>query len=163
MAPITSLLFALASTAATVAALGNSSASLGSYIIPSISSHQPTGAVDGDVNYYHMSLTVNATTSGSESGYCHATWSDNVYTSQDAYSDSVATGSWIKCDSSSANYGDEDSEFAFQLFPYFSIGNYSFQYLLRTTSWVPTLVVAGNIKQLGRYERGKAFALDANG
>lgn len=31
----------------------------------------------------------------------------------------------MKCDSSEANFGDEDSEFSFQLFPLFSIGNFS--------------------------------------
>ena len=123
MAAIISIAFALATLAATARAQG----SLGSFTIPSISSHQPTGAKDGQVDYYNMAFTVNSTLSGSQSAYCHVTWSDNPASSQDAYSDQVPTGSWIQCDSSFANFGDGISEFKFQLFPRFAIGNYSVQ------------------------------------
>lgn len=127
MAPITSFLLALAGTAATVAAQGDGGGGLGSFTVSSVISRQPTGAKDGQVDYYSMAFEVNSTIARSESGYCEVSWSDNTYESQDAYSDYVPTGSWIQCDSSAANFGDGDSEFSFQLFPYFSIGNWSFQ------------------------------------
>ncbi|KAK4545452.1 hypothetical protein LTR36_002802 [Oleoguttula mirabilis] len=120
MAPISSFLLALASTAATVAAQG-------SFTIPNITSHQPNGSPEGQVDYYSMGFAVTSTLSGNKSGYCTKGWSDNDDTSQVAYSENVPTGSWVQCDSSSANYGDGDSEFAYQLFPYFSIGNWSIQ------------------------------------
>ena len=123
MAAIISIAFALATLAATARAQG----SLGSFTIPSISSHQPTGAKGGQTDYYSMAFTVNSTLSGSQSAYCHVTWGDNTYISQNAYSDAVPTGSWIQCDSSSANFGDKNSEFQFQLFSPFAIGDYSFE------------------------------------
>ena len=100
---------ALTSTAATVAAYSP-------FLVKPLSTHQPNGNPDGQVNYYNIAFTVSSLNGGNSTGECSTFWGDNGYTEQEAYSVNVPTGSWIECGA---------SEFSFQLFPYFSIGNFT--------------------------------------
>lgn len=84
-----------------------------------LSTHQPNGNPDGQVNYYRIAFTVESTNSAndsSSSAQCASFWGDNSFGQQEAYSVEVPTGSWIECGS---------SDFSFQLYPYFSIGNFT--------------------------------------
>lgn len=88
------------------------------FTIAPLTTHQPNGAADGDTDYYSIQFTVNSTNAGSDSsGTCSKSWGDNGSQNQEAYSMYVPTGEWITCSGS--------SEFAFQLYPYFSIGNFT--------------------------------------
>jgi len=88
------------------------------FIIAPLTTHQPNGAADGDTDYYNIQFTVNSTNAGSDSsGTCSDFWGDNGSQNQEAYSVGVPTGEWIACSGS--------GEFAFQLYPYFSIGNFT--------------------------------------
>lgn len=85
-----------------------------------LSTHQPNGNPDGQVNYYRIAFTVESTNGAAagsnSSAQCALSWGDNSYEQQEAYSVSVPTGSWTQCGS---------SEFSLQLYPYFSIGNFT--------------------------------------
>ena len=93
-------------------------ASYSPFSISPITTHQPNGNPDGQVNYYHINFTVSSTNdaAGPTSAICTKTWSDNAWTQPQAYSVNVPTGSWMACSPSS---------YSFQLYPYFSIGNFT--------------------------------------
>lgn len=94
-----------------------------SFSISSMTSHQPIGS--GSTNFYFINFEINSTNSGSPStAYCQVSWGDNGWTRTEPYSINVPTGSWTNCDSSQGAY-DGDSAFQFQLYPYFSIGNFT--------------------------------------
>lgn len=97
------------------------------FSIPTLTTHQPNGNPDGQVNYYRIAFTVtsNSTNGTTSSGYCNKFWGDNSWLQLEAYSVNVPTDEWFTCDSSADNLGDQASDFQFQLFPYFSIGNFS--------------------------------------
>lgn len=89
------------------------------FIIDPLTTHQPIGNNEGETNYYSISFNVSAANGvlpANETATCSASWSDNSWAQSAAYSLYVPTGSWIQCG---------DSDFSFQLFPYFSIGNYT--------------------------------------
>ncbi|KAF2164803.1 hypothetical protein M409DRAFT_24708 [Zasmidium cellare ATCC 36951] len=96
-------------------------------LLPSLTTHQPNGNPAGQVNYYRIAFTVTSSSNNgtTSSGYCNRSWGDNSWLQPEAYSVNVPTGDWIICDSSEDNLGDKSSDFQFQLFPYFSIGNFS--------------------------------------
>ncbi|KAK4972620.1 laccase, multicopper oxidase, benzenediol:oxygen oxidorectuctase [Elasticomyces elasticus] len=116
-------------TVYTLLSLLSSVSAYSDLVVSSLTTHQPNGSPSGQVNYYSIAFTVNSANSNpSASGYCHASWGDNYCAFCNtgvAYSVNVPTGSYISCDSSRANLGDQTSEFGFQLYPYFSIGNFS--------------------------------------
>lgn len=97
------------------------------FSIPSLTTHQPNGNPDGQVNYYRIAFTVTSSSSNgtTSSGYCNKFWGDNSWLQLEPYSVNVPTDEWFICDSSADNLGDQASDFQFQLFPYFSIGNFS--------------------------------------
>ncbi|GAB7351095.1 hypothetical protein MBLNU459_g1561t1 [Dothideomycetes sp. NU459] len=89
------------------------------FLVDPITTHQPIGNNEGQTNYYQISFNVsssNGAAGANASGECAVSWSDNSWAQSEAYSLYVPTGSWIACGS---------SEFSFQLFPYFSIGNFT--------------------------------------
>ncbi|KAF2725962.1 carbohydrate-binding module family 20 protein [Polychaeton citri CBS 116435] len=97
-----------------------------------MTTHQPNGVPSGQVNYYRIAFNVTSA-NGDEpvSAYCSDFWGDNSNnrlcsgSSCVPYSTEVPTGSWIDCAQNSSATADSSSGFAFQLFPYFSIGNFS--------------------------------------
>lgn len=87
------------------------------FLVDSLSTHQPIGNNEGEVNFYRIQFDVSSSNGGAESSTtCQTSWGDNSWANTEAYSLNVPTGKWIDCDS---------SDFQFQLFPYFSIGNFS--------------------------------------
>ncbi|KAI5363348.1 hypothetical protein Slin15195_G107340 [Septoria linicola] len=93
------------------------------FVIPSLTTHQPIGS--GSTNFYYVNFEVKSDNSGkSSSAWCSKSWGDNGWTRLEAYSVNVPTGQWINCDSEEGAY-DGNSAFQFQLYPYFSIGNFS--------------------------------------
>jgi hypothetical protein len=95
------------------------------FTLSSLTTHQPNGNPAGQVNYYNIAFSINSTNSGAPTtAWCQTFWGDNAWTQPEAHSVNVPTGKWIACDSAPAAY-DGNSTFQFQLFPYFSIGNFS--------------------------------------
>lgn len=115
---------------ALIALASVTTAAASSIYIPTLSAKQPNGNADGQTNYYTIQFTV-VSDSGDDypSGYCWASWGDNNNLCTGSacvpYSTYVPTGSWIQCAHNSSNIDDQTSEFSFQLYPYFSIGNVS--------------------------------------
>ncbi|KAF2217214.1 hypothetical protein CERZMDRAFT_81160 [Cercospora zeae-maydis SCOH1-5] len=94
-----------------------------SFVIPTLTAHQPIGS--GSTNFYLLSFDIKSDNSGNQrSAFCQKSWGDNGWTRPLPYSLEVPTGQWIKCDSARGTY-DGASAFSFQLYPYFSIGNFS--------------------------------------
>ncbi|KAI4841883.1 starch-binding domain-like protein [Aureobasidium sp. EXF-8846] len=86
-------------------------------VIQNLSTHQPNGNPAGQTNYYHIQFDVLSSNGGAESSTtCQTFWGDNSWLQSEAYSMAVPTGKWIGCGA---------NDFRFQLFPYFSIGNFS--------------------------------------
>jgi hypothetical protein len=102
---------------AAAAALCSLATAYSPFLVKSLSTHQPIGNNEGQVNYYRIQFNVSTCNGGVESSTtCASFWGDNSWTEPEAYSMAVPTGKWIACDS---------SDFRFQLFPQFSIGNFS--------------------------------------
>ncbi|KXT15870.1 hypothetical protein AC579_5526 [Pseudocercospora musae] len=114
------------STTPIVLALTSIVAALSPFDVSGMTSHQPNGNPGGQVNYCRIAFSVNSTNSGNkpQSGYCAKFWGDNSWLQEEAYSVNVPTGQWISCDTTEGAY-DGGAPFQFQLFPYFSIGNFS--------------------------------------
>lgn len=97
--------------------------------IPHMSTHQPNGNPAGQVNYYNIDFNITSKNGDSpQTGYCNTFWGDNGLSCGDtcsAESKNVPAGEWIQC--KTEYLGDVDSEFAFWLFPGFSIGNFPIQ------------------------------------
>lgn len=86
-------------------------------VIQNLSTHQPNGNPAGQTNYYRIQFDVLSSNGGAESSTtCQTFWGDNSWLQSEAYSMAVPTGKWIGCGA---------NDFRFQLFPYFSIGNFS--------------------------------------
>lgn len=93
------------------------------FAIPTLTTHQPIGS--GSTNFYFIEFDITSDNSGKQaSAYCQKSWGDNGWTRPEPYSVNVPTGEWFRCDSERYSY-DGASAFSFQLFPYFSIGNFS--------------------------------------
>lgn len=95
--------------------------------ITSMTTHQPIGS--GSTNFYYINFAIQGIpsrrfSSSSSSAYCQISWGDNGWTNPQPYSIHVPTGTWMNCDSTPGSY-DGTSAFQFQLFPYFSIGNFT--------------------------------------
>lgn len=87
-------------------------------VIKNLNTHQPIGNPDGQTNYYRIQFDVMSSNGGANSSAtCQTSWGDNSWLQTEPYSMAVPTGKWIAC-------GAND-DFRFQLFPYFSIGNFS--------------------------------------
>lgn len=89
------------------------------FMVKPLTTHQPVGNNEGQTNYYQIAFNVsssNGIAGAVSSSSCSASWGDNSYLQSQAYSLDVPTGYWIGCD---------NSEFSFQLFEYFSIGNFT--------------------------------------
>lgn len=87
------------------------------FLITNLNTHQPNGNPDGQVNYYRIQFDVSSSNGGADSSTtCQTSWGDNSWLQAEAYSVAVPTGKWIAC---------RTNDFRFQLFPYFSIGNFS--------------------------------------
>ncbi|KAK4555418.1 hypothetical protein LTR86_007715 [Recurvomyces mirabilis] len=116
------------------------------FTLSNLYTKQPNGNPDGQTNFYTISFTLNSTNGDSpESGYCWASWGDNSYTSNNAYSDYVPTGTWIQCAHNASQIGDQTSEFAFQLYKPFGIGEFEvavLQNYTETTNDTPTQLIA---------------------
>lgn len=98
------------------------------FFISDLTSHQPNGSPGGNVNFYTLTFNVRSSNGeGNSSAYCNIFWPDNGYRNLEAYSVNVPTEEWIQCDSSPRDRGDKASDLSFQLFPYFSIGNYTLE------------------------------------
>ncbi|GAB7363281.1 hypothetical protein MBLNU230_g3562t1 [Neophaeotheca triangularis] len=100
------------------------------FTLTTLTTHQPNGYPGGNVNYYRIGFNIastDAATNTTSRAYCNRFWGDNNRDETAAYSLGVPTGQWIQCDSSEQNLGDGASDFSFQLFPYFSIGNFSLE------------------------------------
>lgn len=97
--------------------------------IPYMSTHQPNGNPAGQVDYYNIDFNITSKNGDSpQTGFCFASWGDNGVNcgnSCSAESENVPAGEWIQCTTS--RLGDVYSEFAFWLFPGFSIGNFPIQ------------------------------------
>ncbi|KAH0309285.1 starch-binding domain-like protein, partial [Aureobasidium melanogenum] len=77
----------------------------------------PIGNPDGQTNYYRIQFDVTSLNGGANSSAtCQTSWGDNSWLQTESYSMAVPTGKWIACGT---------NDFRFQLFPYFSIGNFS--------------------------------------
>ncbi|KAI4143406.1 MAG: hypothetical protein LQ340_007015 [Diploschistes diacapsis] len=105
------------------------------FSVSPLSTHEPNGNPEGDVNYYHINFTVSSSNdaSGESSAICTNSWSDNDWEQPQAYSVNVPTGSWIAC---------SPSTYSFQLYPYFSIGNFTLgiqQNFTSSTTWARML------------------------
>jgi hypothetical protein len=86
-------------------------------VIKNLNTHQPNGNPAGQTNYYRIQFDVSSSNGGAESSAtCQTSWGDNSWLQTEAYSMAVPTGKWIACGA---------NDFRFQLFPYFSIGNFS--------------------------------------
>ncbi|KAL1302982.1 hypothetical protein AAFC00_003299 [Neodothiora populina] len=130
------MLFSSILSVAVVASAGAMAAeSAAPFVIEYMTSHQPTGNPDGQVNYYHVDFNLSSSSKDGAPVNCWATWGDNSYSQQEAYSVNVPTGSWIPCQGS-------DQHFAFQLYPYFSIGNFSLGLLENYTDSTGTAMTA---------------------
>lgn len=90
-----------------------------SFLLDPLSTHQPNGNPDGEVDYYNIQFNVTSSLDQSVAS-CEATWSDNSWEQTEAYSVNVPTGEWISCTAV-----ENEAQLAFQLYPYFSIGNFS--------------------------------------
>lgn len=86
-------------------------------VIKNLITHQPIGNPEGQTNYYRIQFDVTSSNGGaSSSTTCQTYWGDNSWVQPESYSMAVPTGKWIACGA---------NDFRFQLFPYFSIGNFS--------------------------------------
>lgn len=94
-------------------------ATASSFRLDPVTTHQPNGNPDGQVNYYHITFNVTSPMDDSVA-CCTATWGDNSWQESEAYSMNVPTGDWISCAAV-----EKSAQVAFQLYPYFSIGNFS--------------------------------------
>lgn len=113
----------ITTTAFLMIASATSTLAYSSFSITSMTTHQPIGS--GSTNFYFINFSINSTNSGSPStAYCQTSWGDNGWTRLEPYSINVPTGTWTNCDSAQGAY-DGASAFQFQLYPYFSIGNFS--------------------------------------
>ncbi|KAF1824593.1 carbohydrate-binding module family 20 protein [Dissoconium aciculare CBS 342.82] len=94
-----------------------------------LTTHQPNGNPAGQVNHYQIAFNItSANGNPAEEAYCWQSWGDNnnnCGNSCVAYSTAVPAGEWIICARDASDLGDRSSGFAFKLFPYFSIGNFS--------------------------------------
>lgn len=87
------------------------------FLVKPLTTHQPIGNNEGQVNFYNIQFGVSSSNGGANtSTTCQTSWGDNSWANTEAYSLNVPTGKWIACDS---------SDFKFQLYPYFSVGNFS--------------------------------------
>ena len=116
----TTLAFSLAACFHLVAANGPGDF-IPPFYIQNITTHQPTGNPDGQVNYYRIDFYANNTYGSDVTAHCSTFWGDNSCTTGTGpgcapYSVNVPTGDWIACDAAGIS---------FQLYPYFSIGNFS--------------------------------------
>jgi len=108
---------------------GLATADYAPFSIPYMYTKQPNGNPAGQTNFYNIEFDVNSTNGDTpQSAYCWATWGDNnnaCGTGCVPYSTQAPTGSWIQCAHNSSNLYDQTSEFAFELSPQFTIGNFS--------------------------------------
>ncbi|KAK5114642.1 hypothetical protein LTR62_002215 [Meristemomyces frigidus] len=113
------------------------------FLITSVYTKQPNGNPDGQTNFYNFLSQVNSTNGDSpQTGYCAAGWSDNNAGGSDPFSEYVPTG-WTQCARSASD--SNASEFSFQLYKPFGIGNFSVaiqQNLTQTTNGKPTQIIA---------------------
>jgi hypothetical protein len=91
---------------------------------------QPNGAADGQTNYYVIEFNVSSTLGDTpQTAYCWDSWGDDLSSAFCnpcvPWSTYVPTGEWIQCAWNSSDISDETSEFYFQLYPHFEIGNFS--------------------------------------
>ncbi|TKA73465.1 hypothetical protein B0A55_05953 [Friedmanniomyces simplex] len=95
--------------------------------VSNIYTKQPNGNPDGQTNYYIFESNIGSTDGGAgqNTAFCWASWGDNSFTSNDAFSDNAPTGQWLPCAHNSSNLEDKTSNFAFMLQPEYSIGNFS--------------------------------------
>jgi hypothetical protein len=97
--------------------------------IPWMTTHQPNGNPAGQVNYYHIEFNItSANGNPAEEAYCWQFWGDNNNNCGDscvAYSTNVPTGEWITCARNKSDLSGQTSGFAFQLYPFFGIGNFA--------------------------------------
>ncbi|KAI4731906.1 starch-binding domain-like protein [Aureobasidium sp. EXF-10728] len=104
-------------TVASIAAFCSLSAAYSPLVIKNLNTHQPIGNPAGQTNYYRIQFDVTSSNGGDDSSTtCQTSWGDNSWLESEPYSMAVPTGKWIACGA---------SDFRFQLFPYFSIGNFS--------------------------------------
>jgi len=102
--------------------------------VTSLYTKQPNGNPAGNVNNYVIEFDVTSNLGDiPQSAYCRTLWGDNYCSGSGcvAYSTDVPTGEWLhRCYHNESTYAtntdDGTSPFAFQLYPYFGIGNFSF-------------------------------------
>lgn len=105
---------------ATLIAAAHTAAAYSPFVIKPLTTHQPIGNNEGETNFYSISFTVsscNGAEGANSTATCQQSWGDNSWAQSADYSLYVPTGEWIAC--------GQDSEFSFQLFPYFAIGNFT--------------------------------------
>ena len=104
--------------------------STATFHIPNLTTRQPT---DNSGNYSILFSVYSDSAGTGTRTPCHAAWANNVCTSGSAgcaaYSTNVPTDSWLPCDT---------TEFVFQLYPDFAIGNLSVAIQQRTDEAILT-------------------------
>ena len=77
------------------------------FIIPYMTTHQPNGNPDGQVNYYNIGFNVTSTNGDTtQEAYCGKFWGDNSNdwdSTSVSYSTNVPVGQWLPCAVSSSD------------------------------------------------------------